>query len=311
MNGAPSTPAEQRTSQEMAELVDELAARLQRGEPCDIDEYAKRYPLHADRLRDWFNAMATMADLGHSIWNDDAPAPPGLPSSLGTGSAHPISPTHIAAALGDFLIVREIGRGGMGVVYEAEQLSLGRRVALKVLPFAAMLDKQQLARFKNEARAAATLDHPNIVAIHSVGVERGVHYYAMQLIEGHSLAQLIAEQHAARGMIGDPSDGFLPATTALSAIGGSPHSTRGAEDAAAETKRDVQAALSTLPAFNSREETNPLCDRGGRLASSLAFLSSIRLLIAGSISRKPWRCASRMICPHTRSGVVLKRLGPL
>ena len=81
----------------------------------------------------------------------------------------------------------------MGVVYEAEQLSLGRRVALKVLPFAAMLDKQQLARFKNEARAAATLDHPNIVAIYSVGVERGVHYYAMQLIEGQSLAQVVEQ----------------------------------------------------------------------------------------------------------------------
>ena len=93
--------------------------------------------------------------------------------------------------LGDFRILRELGRGGMGVVYEAEQLSLGRRVALKVLPFAAMLDKQQLARFKNEARAAATLDHPNIVAIYSVGGERGVHYYAMQLIEGQSLAQVI------------------------------------------------------------------------------------------------------------------------
>ncbi len=81
----------------------------------------------------------------------------------------------------------------MGVVYEAEQLSLGRRVALKVLPFAAMLDKQQLARFKNEARAAATLDHPNIVAIYSVGCERGVHYYAMQLIEGQSLAQVVEQ----------------------------------------------------------------------------------------------------------------------
>jgi WD40 repeat protein/serine/threonine protein kinase len=94
--------------------------------------------------------------------------------------------------LGEFCILREIGRGGMGIVYEAEQLSLGRRVALKVLPFAAMLGKEQLNRFKNEARAAATLDHPNIVAIHSVGTDRGVHYYAMQLVEGCSLAHLIA-----------------------------------------------------------------------------------------------------------------------
>ena len=93
--------------------------------------------------------------------------------------------------LGDFHIVREIGRGGMGVVYEAEQISLGRRVALKVLPFAAMLGEQQLKRFKNEARAAATLKHPNIVSVYSVGCERGVHYYAMELIEGHSLDRLL------------------------------------------------------------------------------------------------------------------------
>ncbi len=102
-------------------------------------------------------------------------------------------PEHLAGrTLGDYRILRELGRGGMGVVYEAEQLSLGRRVALKVLPFAAMLGKQQLTRFKNEARAAATLDHPNIVAIYSVGSEGDVHYYAMQLIDGQSLAQVIA-----------------------------------------------------------------------------------------------------------------------
>src|SRR5207237_10291028 len=85
----------------------------------------------------------------------------------------------------------ELGRGGMGVVYEAEQLSLGRRVALKVLPFAAALDARQLQRFKNEAQAAAQLHHPNIVPVYAVGCERGVHFYAMQLIEGQSLAALI------------------------------------------------------------------------------------------------------------------------
>ena len=79
----------------------------------------------------------------------------------------------------------------MGVVYEAEQISLGRRVALKVLPFAAALDARQLQRFKNEAQAAACLHHTNIVPVFGVGCERGVHYYAMQYIEGQTLAAII------------------------------------------------------------------------------------------------------------------------
>jgi hypothetical protein len=95
--------------------------------------------------------------------------------------------------LGDFRIIREIGRGGMGVVYEALQISLGRRVALKVLPFAAALDAKQWQRFKNEAQAVAHLHHTNIVPVHTVGCERGVHYYAMQFIEGQTLAAVIAE----------------------------------------------------------------------------------------------------------------------
>ena len=79
----------------------------------------------------------------------------------------------------------------MGVVYEAEQLSLRRRVALKVLPFAATMDPKQLQRFRNEAQAAASLHHEHIVPVHAVGCERGVHYYAMQFIDGHTLADLI------------------------------------------------------------------------------------------------------------------------
>ena len=88
--------------------------------------------------------------------------------------------------LGDFRILRQVGRGGMGVVYEAEQVSLHRRVALKVLPFAAALDPHQLRRFQTEAQAAAQLHHTNIVPVFSVGCERGVHYYAMQYIEGQT-----------------------------------------------------------------------------------------------------------------------------
>jgi serine/threonine protein kinase len=96
-----------------------------------------------------------------------------------------------ATPLGDFQITCEIGRGGMGIVYEAMQLSLGRRVAVKVLPFAATFDSRQLQRFRHEAQAAAQLHHSNIVPVYAVGCERGIHFYAMQLIEGRSLDHLI------------------------------------------------------------------------------------------------------------------------
>ena len=115
--------------------------------------------------------------------------------------------------LGDFRILDEIGRGGMGVVYEAEQISLGRRVALKVLSYASILDKTKLDRFKIEARAAASLDHPNVVHVHSVGSQRGVHYYAMQFIEGQTVADVIADERRRRGL--DNESGQTPAAQRL------------------------------------------------------------------------------------------------
>jgi serine/threonine protein kinase/tetratricopeptide (TPR) repeat protein len=92
----------------------------------------------------------------------------------------------------------------MGIVYEAEQVSLGRRVALKVLPSAAALDDKHLQRFKNEAQAAALLAHPHIVPVIAVGQEQGTHFFAMQFIEGHSLSALIAGLRARRRS-GDPT----------------------------------------------------------------------------------------------------------
>ena len=79
----------------------------------------------------------------------------------------------------------------MGIVYEAEQISMKRRVALKVLPLAGLVDELKIHRFQNEVRAVAALDHPNVVSVFMVGEERGVHYYAMQLVRGRSLAQVI------------------------------------------------------------------------------------------------------------------------
>jgi serine/threonine protein kinase len=113
----------------------------------------------------------------HGLIGAPREAPDEIPAGLGE--------------LGDFRLLREVGRGGMGVVYEAEQISLRRRVALKVLPFAAAFDPRRLHRFKTEALAAAHVQHEKIVPVHAVGCERGVHYYAMQFIEGPSLAALI------------------------------------------------------------------------------------------------------------------------
>lgn len=99
--------------------------------------------------------------------------------------------------LGDYLVLEELGRGGMGVVYAAQQVSLRRRVALKVLPLASILDGRSFERFKNEARAAAALDHPNAVQVYAVGCASGMHYYAMQYIEGCTAADQIADARRA------------------------------------------------------------------------------------------------------------------
>jgi len=112
--------------------------------------------------------------------------------------------------LGEFRLLREIGRGGMGVVYEAEQVSLGRPVALKVLAASAGFDSKQLARFQIEAQVAAALHHPHIVPIFAVGCDRGIHYHAMQLIAGRCLADILRNP-------GDDGDGAsLSLSTPLS-----------------------------------------------------------------------------------------------
>ena len=161
----------------LAEAADEFAEALARGERPSIEDFAGRYPEIADQIRSVLPAIEAMQ---------------GLAAGGGVDGAGLLAETHGAAReLGDFRILEEIGRGGMGIVYRAEQISLGRTVALKILPFAGMLDEKQLQRFKNEARAAATLEHPHIVPVYSVGCERGVHYFAMRFIDGQSLAEIL------------------------------------------------------------------------------------------------------------------------
>src|SRR5262245_15790758 len=162
-------------------LVAQLVARLQAGQPVAWPAIAREHPDHAGRLRSLAVALEALGELSASV--DTGPsgvAPRSREEDFNPGGL-----------LGDFHLLREVGRGGMAVVYEAEQVSLNRRVALKVLPLAATMDPRQLQRFRHEARAAGLLHHPHIVPVYGVGAERGIHYYAMQLIEGCSLAAVI------------------------------------------------------------------------------------------------------------------------
>jgi tetratricopeptide (TPR) repeat protein/serine/threonine protein kinase len=162
--------------------LEEYVAALQAGQAPDREAFQARHPEIAAVLADCLDGLE---------WMRGAPTGPrpavGIAAGPGVAGVPPGTP------LGDYRILREIGRGGMGVVYEAEQLSLGRRVALKVLPFASTLDSRQLQRFHNEAHAAAQLHHTNIVPVFATGCERGVHFYAMQYVPGQSLAALIGE----------------------------------------------------------------------------------------------------------------------
>jgi len=190
--------------------LDEYVAALEAGRKPNRSAFLASHPAIAGPLADCLDGLDLVQ---HAVTQLD---PPSVDADLAG-----------ATPLGDFRLRRVLGRGGMGVVYEAEQLSLGRRVAVKVLPFAAALDGRQLQRFKHEAQAAAHLQHAHIVPVHAVGSERGVHYYAMQLIDGRSLADVIGELRERAGL----PDSAAPATDRTGA------------DPVAETA--VQAALST------------------------------------------------------------------
>src|SRR5262249_38720615 len=137
------------------------------------DEFLARYPLLANKLADYIDVLELVHGAAEEVRN--------AADSLAMSSIQP--PT-----LSDYTILREIGRGGMGIVYDTLHVPLARRVALKVLPLVSSFDSTRLRRFKSEAQAVARLRHPNIVSVHSVGSEGDVHYYAMELIDGYSLS---------------------------------------------------------------------------------------------------------------------------
>lgn len=172
----------------LEELADEFAARHRRGERPTLTEYARKYPELADEILELFPALLVLEEI----------RPSASPTARGGGGGGGFP----LRQLGEYRIVREIGRGGMGVVYEAEQESLGRRVALKVLPPGTLGHPRQVERFHREARTAARLHHTNLVPLFGVGEEGGTHYYVMQYIDGRPLDEVLVELLR---LIGGPS----------------------------------------------------------------------------------------------------------
>jgi serine/threonine protein kinase len=170
------------------ELAEDFVARYRRGERPSLTEFIERAPEHADEIRELFPGLIMLEQASPA---SASPATGALPA----GSLE---------RLGDYRVIREIGRGGMGIVYEAEQEALGRHVALKVLPVTGVNDPKSVLRFRREARAAARLHHTNIVPVFDVGERDGIHYYAMQFIRGQGLDDVIRELRRRRDPIRPP-----------------------------------------------------------------------------------------------------------
>jgi WD40 repeat protein len=163
------------------QIADEFVEAFRQGKRPSVEEFARRYPEHADEIREMLPALVLM---------ERAKSAEDTPSQRRPAKGSAAAPL---SQLGDYQILREVGRGGMGVVYEAQQLSLGRHVAIKVLPAHALLDPRHLSRFQREARSAARLHHTNIVPVFGVGEQDGLHYLVMQFIKGLGLDVVLDE----------------------------------------------------------------------------------------------------------------------
>ena len=154
------------------QLADEFLTRRRQGEHVSISDFVAEHPANADQLRDFIEALQLVTSLKKESPKSQQPKPP--------------QPTQLPG-IDDYRIIRELGRGAMGIVCEAEQISLGRRVALKTMISSGGQSDRERQRFLHEARTASKLHHPGIVPVFDVGEAQGVVYYAMQYIDGCGL----------------------------------------------------------------------------------------------------------------------------
>lgn len=253
--------ADEATDPRVVAAMQEYLAAIEAGGYPNRREFIARHPDVAEELSECLQAMAFIQSAAPGITAATAGGVTSDPLDAQRRGGPDAAELGAAQPLGDFKLVREVGRGGMGVVYEAVQLSLGRRVAVKVLPLAGALDPRQLQRFRNEAQAAAQLHHGNIVPVYAVGYERSVHFYAMQFIEGQSLAEVIRELRRDRDRRRE-RDGEAPPGSSVEANGVT-------ADAAARAEH--RRAIAASDAFGDGTAAS-----GGAVARATESLSALR-----------------------------------
>lgn len=270
------------------QLADEFLSRTREGEDLSISGFVSGYPEHADQLRDFIEALQLVNDLKRDV------------------EPNPVASTDDPASdrfpkIDDFKIIREIGRGGMGIVYEAEQLSLSRRVAIKTIAGSNHQSDVQRERFQREARTAARLHHPNIVPVHEVGESNDSLYFAMQLIDGRGLDRVmrtlvrISESPASDGL--QDVDSSL-AHLLLSGLGGG--------TSGVGLRVTTPSDASSPSRFNSSWGPSTNTDSSGSYSSLSAYGHRRFCRSAATIGRQ---VASALSCAHN-AGVIHRDIKP-